>query len=190
MEYCIKLSVVTLFVVIVLFAIIESLVQFLPSACFDTVPNCQVSVTHAYNVSDLTCTDTFSYFFVLPGSPAEYAQTEQRQREAGDCLLDLDISERNATFLPGDNVCFSVLGICGMYTQHFNCAGGSPRNNATKGPCQTLFPPTSTFDDLNLIAFAGVLVLMCLYCGIDMIKNRCRRECRREWAHNELNASA
>ena len=142
---------------------VETRPQYAPEECFDASRDCEVvSVTHVYNVSDLTCTDSFVYVWKFFSSPVLFEQVERRRRDADECFLDLDISERNATFANGTNTCFRIKPLYESYDEHFNCAPVLESNNATVGRCQTLFSPVSTYDASLVIALMSVIGFYCI----------------------------
>ena len=157
------LAILTFFGGMITLTVIEVTVQYNPKDCFDASRDCEVlSVTHVYNVSDLTCTDSFVYVWKFFNSPVLFEQVERRRRNQDECLLDLDFSERNATFTNGTNTCFRFKQLFAGYEEYFNCAPVLESNNATVGRCQTLFDPVSTYDASFFVVVMAILASCCL----------------------------
>ena len=141
---------------------VEFTADFYPEEAFDVINNCEVlDVIYSYNndsESQGLCFDQFLYIWKLPDSAVTFKQLEARPRAFGECLLELDISEANASFSNGTARCYRVRQLFESYIESFNCAPIFEDNNATASPCQTLFRPTSSYDGtvtLAIVIFLG-----------------------------------
>ena len=142
---------------------VETVVQYYPELCFDVASDCEVlSITHEYNVSDLTCADSFVYVWKFFTSPVLFEQVERRRSVEDECVLDLDISEQNSTLRNGTNECFRLQPMYAAYAEFFNCAPVLESNNVTVGKCQTLLTPVSTYDATLLYGLMSIVVFVCL----------------------------
>lgn len=140
----------------------------IPIDCFDRLQDCQVlTVDHQFNGSATNCSDIFTYRWSLPGSRAVFVEEEVRRRSIQNCLLDLDISSKNATFQPGSSSCFRIKGQFDSYAEAFNCATLVASNGSTVGLCQTLLTPTSDHDaTFALVVSILMLLLMSCFCCV------------------------
>ena len=138
-----------------------------PVDAFEVKRVCDVlTVSHRYNASDQSCADVFTYTWKRADSPVVYIEEESKDREEEECLLDLDISEMNATFQNGTNDCFVVTDQYLNYVPHFSCAPVFALNNGSVGKCTTLLPPKSNYDNsvaetLGVIFFVLFVICLC-----------------------------
>ena len=153
----------TFAVFLVFYTVLDLIVIFNTDLCFTAARDCEVvSITHEYNASDLTCSDSFAYVWKFFESPVLFEQVERRERARDECFLDLDISEKNATFRNGTNTCFRVNELFSLYTTNFNCAPLKEKNATEVGRCQTLLPPETNFTGVLSWVLLGICLCGCL----------------------------
>ena len=167
---------------------VEFTADFYPDEAFDVVNNCEVlDVIYSYNndsESQGLCFDQFLYIWKLPDSAVTFKQLEARPRAFGECLLELDISEANASFTNGTARCYRVKQLFESYKEFFNCAQIFEDNNATASPCQTLFRPTSSYDASVVV---GVVIFLGAYAVCQAALSCAEQFEQQEEQHQPLN---
>lgn len=145
---CVCLSVIATSIAgLLAWILIEGIVAEHVMLCFDRIANCQVVASEFIAASrSSNCSGKFVYKWQLPDSETAFIQEEEVNLEASKCAPANSIGLDKVRFSVGIHPCFRVKDHYAAFTEYFNCADVLAPNNAEIGPCQTLFPPASSYE--------------------------------------------